>query len=87
MSYANLQATWADLLIDALVASGVRRAVVSPGSNGSAESGYPAKCCLIANFTCIFFLHFLFLLYIQPDGFSQKQKEDSVTADKRYVKI
>ena len=35
MSYANLQAAWADLLIDALVASGVRRAVVSPGSRST----------------------------------------------------
>lgn len=35
MSYANFQAAWADLLIDSLAASGVRRAVVSPGSRST----------------------------------------------------
>ncbi len=35
MNFADLQAGWAEWLIDALVASGVRRAVVSPGSRST----------------------------------------------------
>ncbi len=35
MSYAHLQAAWSEWLIDALCASGVRRAVVSPGSRST----------------------------------------------------
>jgi 2-succinyl-5-enolpyruvyl-6-hydroxy-3-cyclohexene-1-carboxylate synthase len=35
MSQANLQAVWSELLIDALAASGIRRAVVSPGSRST----------------------------------------------------
>ncbi|MEJ2481766.1 MAG: 2-succinyl-5-enolpyruvyl-6-hydroxy-3-cyclohexene-1-carboxylic-acid synthase [Gemmatimonadota bacterium] len=35
MSYADLQAVWAELLIDALGASGIRQAVVSPGSRST----------------------------------------------------
>ncbi len=35
MSYAHLQAAWSEWLIEALCASGVRRAVVSPGSRST----------------------------------------------------
>ncbi|MEE8487650.1 MAG: thiamine pyrophosphate-binding protein, partial [Gemmatimonadota bacterium] len=35
MNFADLQAAWAEWLIDALAASGVRRAVVSPGSRSA----------------------------------------------------
>ena len=35
MKYADLQAAWAEWLIDALGASGVRRAVISPGSRST----------------------------------------------------
>ncbi|MFW6078599.1 MAG: thiamine pyrophosphate-binding protein, partial [Gemmatimonadota bacterium] len=35
MSFAALQAAWAEWLLDGLVAAGVRRAVVSPGSRST----------------------------------------------------
>jgi len=35
MNFANLQAAWAEWLIDALIASGIRRVVVSPGSRST----------------------------------------------------
>ncbi|MDT8437069.1 MAG: 2-succinyl-5-enolpyruvyl-6-hydroxy-3-cyclohexene-1-carboxylic-acid synthase [Gemmatimonadota bacterium] len=35
MSFGHLQAAWADWLLDGLVAAGVRRAVVSPGSRST----------------------------------------------------
>ena len=44
MSYAHLQAAWSEWLIEALCASGVRRAVVSPGSRSTPLVLAMARC-------------------------------------------
>jgi len=62
------------------------------GSRFSVQ-GCLAKCHLIVifpliiNFTCIFFLHFLICLYIQPHGFSfGTDKRLQPAVDRRYIK-